>query len=90
MSGTSEIISSKIDDALLIPTTALVVDQAQKAYFVLRTTGSGETATTERIKVEIGARTGDQTQIISGVNAGDVLAIPIVRTQPAVQGGDAR
>jgi HlyD family secretion protein len=83
MSGTSEIITSKIDEAILIPSNALIINSTAKTYSVLKVVGD----TTQRTTVEIGARSGDKTQITKGVNAGDVLAIPQTTTSTQPQGG---
>jgi HlyD family secretion protein len=84
MSGTSEIITGRIEDALLAPTSALIVDSANKTYAVFKATGAADP---QRVEVTIGARSGDRTQILTGVSAGDTLAIPTVATQSVTGGG---
>ncbi len=78
MSGTAEIISSKIDEAIVVPTRALIVNTTSKTYSILRINSAGES---ETVPIQIGARGIDKTQVLSGVAAGDVIAIPAVRTQ---------
>jgi HlyD family secretion protein len=82
MSGTSEIVAGRIDDAVMIPTAALIVDTTNKTYAVFKVNG----AETQRTIVEIGERSGEKTQILKGVAVGDVLAMPSVATQ-SVSGG---
>ena len=82
MSGTSEIVAGRIDDAVMIPTAALIVDTTSKTYAVFKVNG----AETQRTIVEIGERSGEKTQILKGVAVGDVLAVPSVATQ-SVSGG---
>jgi multidrug efflux pump subunit AcrA (membrane-fusion protein) len=83
MSGTSEIITSKIDEAILVPSNALIINSTSKTYSVLKVVGDS----TQMMQVEIGARSGDKTQILKGVSAGDVLAIPQTTTSTQPQGG---
>lgn len=82
MSGTAEIITSRIAKALLVPSGALIVNTQSKAYSVLKVNGDA----VETIQVEIGAKSSDKTQILKGLGAGDVLAIPAVRVQTSVAG----
>lgn len=84
MSGTSEIITGKIEDAVLAPTAALIVDATNKTYAVFKVNGATDP---QRVEVTIGARSGDRTQILTGVSAGDTLAIPTVATQAVTGGG---
>jgi len=83
MSGTSEIVTGKIDDAVMIPTAALIVDTTNKTYSVFKVNGTE----TQRAIVEIGEQSGDMTQIMDGVAVGDVLAVPSVATQSVSGGG---
>jgi RND family efflux transporter MFP subunit len=83
MSGTSEIVTGRIDDAVMIPTAALIIDTTNKTYAVFKVNG----AETQRTVVEIGERSGEMTQILRGVQAGDVLAVPSVATQSVSGGG---
>ena len=73
MSGTGQIITSKVADAIMVPTKALVANSATKEYSVLKLGANGQS---ESVPVIIGKRGTDKTQILSGVSAGDVLLIP--------------
>lgn len=73
MSGTGQIITSKIADAVMIPTRALTANATTKEYTVLKAGADGQT---ESVPVIIGIRGSDKTQILSGVSAGEVLLIP--------------
>jgi HlyD family secretion protein len=78
MSGTSEIVTARTDDALVVPNTAITVDSQTKRYSVNRLKADN---TTEKIEVTLGYRDNTQTQILTGVVAGDTLVI----AQRAVQ-----
>ncbi len=82
MSGTAEIITSRIAKAVLVPSGALIVNTQSKTYSVLKVNGEA----VETIVVEIGAKSTDKTQILKGVAVGDVLAIPAVRVQTSAAG----
>ena len=73
MSGTSQVVTARADNALLVPNNALIVDSQTKGYSVERLTPSG---VPEQVPVKIGFRGATNVQILSGVNAGDVLVIP--------------
>jgi RND family efflux transporter MFP subunit len=83
MSGTSEIVTGKIADAVMVPTAALIVDTTNKTYAVFKVNGTD----VQRTVVEIGEQSGSSMQILSGVAAGDVLAVPSVATQSVSAGG---
>lgn len=73
MSGTSEIVTAKTDDALVVPNTAITVDSQTKKYTVDLLNADG---TTKKVEVQLGYRDANQTQIVQGVNTGDTLIIP--------------
>ena len=73
MSGTSEIVTAKTDDALIVPNTAITVDSQTKKYTVDLLNADG---TTKKIEVQLGYRDTNQTQILQGISAGDTLVIP--------------
>jgi len=77
MSGTGQVISTQINDAILVPSTALTINTNTKAYSVQILGSDGQTQT---VPVKIGAVSGDKTQIVSGVSAGDVLVLPSTTT----------
>lgn len=72
MSGTSEIVTTQINDAILIPSDALVEsgEGNAKEYSVLVERGNGQP---ESVRVTLGERSGSKVQILSGVSAGDVI-----------------
>jgi HlyD family secretion protein len=84
MSGTSEIITTQITDAVLVPSTALSLDSESRQYSVQLLGANGEVRT---VPVEIGSRSGNMAQILSGVQAGDVLVIPSQSSTQSQQGG---
>jgi HlyD family secretion protein len=73
MSGTSQIVTQKADNATLVPNNALVVDTQTKTYSVLKVNPDGTTTSTP---ITIGFRGTDSVQALTGVAPGDVLAIP--------------
>lgn len=86
MSGTSEIITTQITDAVLVPSTALTLDSDSRQYSVQVVGADGQARV---VPVEIGSRSGSLTQIVSGVSAGDVLVIPSQTASSQSQGGFA-
>jgi RND family efflux transporter MFP subunit len=90
MSGTGEIVISRSEDTVLVPARALVINTTDQSYSVLRVTQRADGQEAVRsVPVEIGARNTDNVQILNGLSAGDVLAIPIARTQTSTAGGPA-
>ena len=83
MSGTSEIITARTDDALLIPNRALIVNSADKTYSVLRVKPDGSV---ETVPVKLGYQGADTSQVLGDVNAGEVLLIPSAATQSVPSG----
>ncbi len=73
MSGTGEIVTARATDALVVPNKAITVDSQTKRYSVERLKADN---TTEKIEVQLGFRDTTQTQIASGIGAGDTLIIP--------------
>lgn len=76
MSGTSEIVTAKAENSLLLPIRALSIDQNTKAFSVLRLKQSGQTQSSEKVAVKVGFRSTEQVQIADGVSEGDVIIIP--------------
>lgn len=56
-----------IDDALLVPTEALIPVQNGKKIFI------AQNGMAREVDVEIGARTGSSVRVISGLHAGDTI-----------------
>ena len=73
MSGTSEVVTARKTDALVVPNEAVTVDTQTKRYSVDKLKADN---TTEKIEVQLGFRDAKQAQIVSGVSAGDTLVIP--------------
>ncbi len=72
MSGTGEIITEQEKDVVLIPNAA-VTESGQgdnKEYSVLVAGANGQP---QPVIVTLGRRSGSNVQILSGVNAGDVI-----------------
>ena len=71
-SATVSIITDQVDDALLVPNSAIQYKEDGSA-FVMKTTGLGEYTS---IPVEIGARSDAYTELVSGdLEEGDKLAV---------------
>ena len=79
MSGTSEIVTQNIQDALLVPNRALIADSTTKGYSVHRLKADN---TVETVSVKLGALSADNAQVLEGVKEGDTLVVP---TSSAVQ-----
>ncbi len=56
-----------VDDALLVPTEALIPVQNGKKIFI------SENGKAKEVDVEIGARTGSSVRVVSGLQAGDTI-----------------
>ena len=80
MSGTSEIVTAKKENALVVPNTAVTIDAQTKRYSVNLLKSDN---TTQKVEVELGFRDGSQTQIIGDVKDGDTLIIPSRTVQTA-------
>lgn len=72
MSGTGEVITAQAKDAVLIPFAAVTEGRqgTAKTYSVLIETANGQS---KEVPVTLGKRSGSNVQIMSGVNAGDVV-----------------
>ena len=82
MTANVDIVTDKAEDALLVANRAITADRAAGRYYVRRQDSHGNT---ERIKVEIGLRDDNFTQVVSGLNEGDT----VVLTQIVGQNEDA-
>ena len=72
MSGDAEIITETIDDALVIPETALRY-AGEDIYVNVVAEEPGQTE--ERRNVEIGIVDGDRVQILGGLSAGEKVSL---------------
>jgi HlyD family secretion protein len=72
MSGTGEVITAQAKDAVLIPFAAVTESKqgTAKTYSVLVEGANGQS---KQVEVTLGRRSGSNVQILSGVNAGDVV-----------------
>jgi RND family efflux transporter MFP subunit len=73
MSGTSEIITQDIQNALLVPNRALIADSTTKGYSVYRLKADNGV---ETVPVKLGAISTDNAQVLEGLNEGDTLVVP--------------
>ncbi len=83
MSGTSQVITSKADNVVVVPAALVVTDPRTKTTTVnvLDVDGTSKTVT-----VKTGLANADSIQILSGVSAGDTL-LAITRAAPTVNTG---
>ncbi len=72
MSADADIVTEIVEDALVVPETALVFDGGD--VFVERV-GRASQPTVERRKVETGIVSGDHVQILAGLDAGDEVRV---------------
>jgi len=71
MTTNVDVVTQEVDDALLVPNRAISADREAGRYFVSRLAGG--LATT--VEVEIGLRNDAYTQVVSGLQSGDVLGL---------------
>jgi HlyD family secretion protein len=71
MSANGELVTADLTDVLLAPNRAIIADRQAGKYYVLLVQGSEQT----RTEVTIGLRDNTNTQILSGLKAGDKLFI---------------
>jgi HlyD family secretion protein len=92
MTADVDIVADSAEDALLVPNQAIEADREASRYYVILQKPDG---TTERLEVQIGLRDGSHTQIVEGLNEGDLVILPEVPEQiqtersfgPGGQGG---
>ena len=76
MTANADLITADFSDLLLVPTGAINADRSAGTYTVmLVTTGEDGQPTATEIDVTIGNKTNDYTEIRSGLEAGDEVAI---------------
>jgi multidrug efflux pump subunit AcrA (membrane-fusion protein) len=78
MTADVDIVADSADEALLIPNQAIEADRDAGRYYVTIQKADG---TTERLEVQIGLRNGMNTQIVEGLNEGDLVVMPEVPEQ---------
>ena len=72
MSGDAEIITEVVEDALLVPETALLYEGD---VIYVRTLRPGDEQAVERRNVTIGIVDGDRVQILSGLDSGEEILL---------------
>jgi len=76
MTTNVDIVTARVEDVLVIPNQAIESDREAGRYYVTRLVSPGNT---ERVEIEIGLRDEYMTQILSGVDEGDVLVLPQIQ-----------
>ncbi|MCG2768776.1 MAG: efflux RND transporter periplasmic adaptor subunit [Chloroflexota bacterium] len=76
MTTNVDIVTSRVEDVLVVPNQAIESDREAGRYYVTRLVSPENV---ERIEVEIGLRDEYTTQILSGVDEGDVLLMPQIQ-----------
>lgn len=71
LSATASIITEELNDVVIIPNRAIQIDRTSGRAYVEKVV-NGVPARTE---IQMGSRNEQQSQVLSGVGAGDVLAI---------------
>jgi HlyD family secretion protein len=82
MTADVDIVVASAKDVLLVPNRAIEADREAGRYYVTRQRSGG---TTERIEVHIGLRNETNTQIVEGLEEGDLVVLPQVPTQTQSQ-----
>ena len=78
MTADVDIVTGSAEDALLVPNRAIEADRAAGRYYVIRQLAGG---TTERLEVFIGLRDEANTQIVEGLEEGDIVVLPVIPEQ---------
>lgn len=71
LSATANIITEELNDIVVIPNRAIQIDRTSGRAYVEKLVGGVPT----RTEIQMGARNEQQSQVLSGVEASDVLAI---------------
>jgi HlyD family secretion protein len=72
MTTNVDIATARSENALLVPNSAITSDREANVYYVTVQNGLGAT---REVKVEVGLRDEDYTEILSGVDEGDTLVL---------------
>ena len=78
MTADLDIVTDRAEEALLVPNRAIEADREAGRYYVTR---QGALGSTERLEVIIGLRDESNTQILEGLDEGDVVVLPKVPEQ---------
>ncbi len=84
MTANVDIVVASADDALLVPNRAIEADREAGRYYVTRQSPLG---TTERVEVRVGLRDESRTQILEGLEEGDLVVLPEVPVQSEESSG---
>jgi multidrug efflux pump subunit AcrA (membrane-fusion protein) len=71
MSATAEIVTDKLEDVLLVPNWAIRIDRGTGRSYV----NLMRAEAVEEVEVEIGVRGADESEVLSGLNEGDVVVV---------------
>ena len=75
-----ELILEQIDDALMLPSIAIIPELNRQKVFVVRD------GTVEQVFIETGIRTSNKAQVLSGLQPGDViLTTGLLQVRPGMQ-----
>jgi HlyD family secretion protein len=75
MTASAQLLTAQRRGVLLVPNQAIIADREAGRYYVNLISGAGEEERVERVEVTIGLRDGENTQIVSGLAAGDRLQV---------------
>ena len=78
MTADVDIVTDRAEDGLLVPNRAIEADREAGRYYVTRQLSGGAT---ERVEVVIGLRDEANTQILEGLEEGDIVVLPQVPEQ---------
>jgi HlyD family secretion protein len=84
MTADVDIVVASVEDALLVPNQAIESERGAGRYFVNVPRLDG---TTQRVEVVIGLRDEVQTEIVDGLQEGDVVVLPQVPEQIQTEQG---
>ncbi|MEM8859463.1 MAG: HlyD family efflux transporter periplasmic adaptor subunit [Chloroflexota bacterium] len=88
LTAEARLFTAEVNDALLVANRAIRADRENGTFFVDRVTGEDENGEPilEEVEVQIGLRDSANTQIVSGLDEGDEVAIGYI-PPPTVQIG---
>lgn len=78
-----DVVVARADRALLVPNRAITADREAGRYFVTQRAPDG---TEQVVEVEIGLRDSSHTQILSGLEEGDPVVLPVIEGE--LESGD--
>jgi HlyD family secretion protein len=82
MTANAEIVTHRLADVLLVPNRAIQADRAAGRYTVERVVlGGSDQSLAETVEVSLGLRNAKQSQVLSGLEQGDVVLIKAIEKQ---------